>query len=111
MVIALFPCANVDATGGRRFDDNDNDLVADELGSTDTGFAPIAVVNGNDIADTNVVRSVSPQGGEITFRLFSRAADCTVPVVFEDVDGDGQLDVSYDGRAAEPYNLGMASWE
>lgn len=111
VVIALFPCGNVEATGDRRFDDDDNDLVADELGSTDTGFAAIAVVNGNDISDTDVVGSASPQDEEITFRLFSQEPDCTVPVVFKDIDGDGELDLSYDGRAAEPYNLGMASWE
>lgn len=111
VVIALFPCTNVDATGDRRFNDDDNDRRADDLGSTNTGFAAIAVVNGSDIPDSKVVHSASPEDGKITFRLFSRSADCTVPVVFEDLDGDRQLDVNYDGRPTEPYNLGMASWQ
>lgn len=39
------------------------------------------------------------------------AADCTVPVVYDDEDRDGQLAVDADGRGTEPFGVVKITWE
>jgi hypothetical protein len=111
--IVLFPCANADVTGAGpdTFADADGDGAADGFGSTDTGFARIALLNGNDIADTAVVVGAAPdpESGVLTFTLFSSEPDCTVPVVI-DGNGNGQFDVDAEGRPLEPYGVGKVTW-
>lgn len=112
LYVVLYDCSVVDATGSdRTFQDGDNDGLADGYGTTETGAASIAVLNGEDIEDTNIVTSATPENGAVTFRLFSNEADCTVPVVFEDVTVNGQLDVNDNGQPTEPYNVGLVRWE
>lgn len=112
--LVLFPCATSDVTGGHpdHFEDADNDGHADAFGATNSFNAAIAVVNGEDIPDTRVVRDAADPGDDmLTFRLFSAASDCTVVVVFHDADGDGQLDLDAEHHPVEPYGVGKARWQ
>ena len=112
LMLALYDCRVVDATGtDRTFNDNENNGLADGFATTEQGVASIAVVNGNDIEDTNVVQDVAPVDGEVTFRLASAGADCAVPVVWEDTSVNGQLDVDDAGQPTEPYNVGQVTWQ
>ncbi len=109
--IALFPCANVEATASPvHFTDSDGDGIADGIGTSDTAAARIVRLNGVP-TDTTVVRDATPaDDGILRFDLNSPAADCTVPVVFDDVDDDGQLTVDDNGHAGEPFGVGQIRW-
>jgi hypothetical protein len=108
------PCENADVvgSGADTFADADGDGTADGLGSSDTGAAAIVRVNGTATeGGTGVVRGVGPDGdGDLDLVLRADAADCAVLVVWEDADDDGAFDVPGDGRPAEPYGVGQASW-
>ena len=111
--LGLFPCRNADVlgTGPATFVDADGDGAADGLGSTDTGSAAIAVLDGDDIADTRVVHDVEPDAdGDVDVRLASSAEDCAVLVVWDDADGNAELAVGDGDQPAEPYGVGLAEW-
>ncbi|HUG84349.1 MAG TPA: cell wall-binding repeat-containing protein [Euzebya sp.] len=111
--IVLFPCANADIAGAGAdfFTDADGDGGADGFGTTDTGFARVAVVNEVDISDTTVVVGAEPAAdGILHFTVYSAEPDCIVPVVI-DGNGDGAFNVDADGRPLEPYGLGQIFWQ
>ena len=109
--LILFPCANADVLGSNpdTFADTDGDGGADGMGSTDTGQARIAVVNGEDVPDTVIYPASPDEDGDIDIRLSSQAEDCTVLVVVAG-DGDGKFDVDADGHPTEDYGVGVAEW-
>lgn len=113
--LALFPCDNLDKVriqgrSASRFADADGDGRADGLGTTDTGNALIVGIEGHETR-ARVLRDVGPEGtGGMRFRLASEAVDCAIPVVFDDADDDGHLDVDADGLPLEFYGLGQVEW-
>lgn len=111
--VALFPCESLQepSDGEFRFADEAGDGVADGLGSTRTDAAVITAVNGEDIADTKVVRDVSPDAeGDLRATVTSDADDCAVAVYFDDADDDGELDVDADGLPTEDWGIGVIEW-
>lgn len=109
--IALFPCGAVHTAGSPvRFTDEAGDGTADELGATDTGHATITSFEGR-ATDTRVLRDVGPVGdAAMRFRVDSDAPDCTVPVAFDDANGDGELQVDANGLPLEFWGWGHLSW-
>lgn len=68
--------------------------------------AGIAWVNGSARSGTpGVVGPLPPGQGTLRFRV-SGARGCAVPVVWEDADGDGRLDLEAGGAPAERYGVG-----
>ncbi|MCI2239831.1 cell wall-binding repeat-containing protein [Kineococcus sp. TRM81007] len=110
--LALFDCRLTTATGPERsFTDADGDGHADGYATTEGGSAAIAVLNGRDVPDADALVVGPDVDGVLTFRLASPGADCAVPVVFDDTDRDGWLDVDAHGQPRERYNVGLARWE
>lgn len=115
--VALFPCGVVDAVGSGTdtFTDDDGDGFADGLASTDTGEAAITVLNDTDVEDGDVKYDVVVRDGRITFRVASGdGPDCTVPVVWNDENQNGQLDVGGSDTGdvpVEPYGVGKVTFE
>lgn len=113
--LALFPCDNLDKVriegrSASRFADADGDGRADGLATTDTDSALIVGIEGHETR-ARVLRDVGPEGtGGMSFRLASEAVDCAIPVVFDDADGDGHLDVDANGLPLEFYGLGRMEW-
>jgi hypothetical protein len=98
---ALLPCGSVHngaQTGdpyADTFTDANNDGRADGLGSTDTGAATFgggARTQAVTVSDNTVSLSVT-----------SGAADCALVVVFNDSNGDGQLNLDGNKQASEPF--------
>lgn len=109
--VVLFPCGNVDATGAGPvvFTDTNGDRRADGIGTSDTGAARIIGVSGIEVA-TTTVRGTAPADGDLSFHVNAAAADCTVPVVYDDENRDGQLAVDADGRGTEPFGVVKITW-
>lgn len=111
--VALFPCESADVVGAGAdtFADADADGVADALGQTDTGATEIVRINGEAVQGApTVLRDLTPDDNDLDIALRAQAADCTVTVVFQDTDGDGQLDLDAADVPSEPYGVGVASW-
>lgn len=112
--LALFPCGAVGtASLPATFTDADGDGLADAIGSTDTGAAYLSTVNGQPTTgEPRLARNAEPQAdGTIAFTVVSPAADCTVAVVFDDRAPADQLRVDAQRLAANPYGIGVVSWE
>lgn len=111
--LAIFPCAYSDVVGAGpdTFQDGDLDGNADFLGESDAGSAAIVDVNGTAIGAAGQVTDASTNDeGRIAVGLRAEAADCAVFVVYDDRNGDDQLDVDTDGQPTEPYGVGQLSW-
>lgn len=109
--IALLPCGAVAADElPLRVTDADGDGAADGLGTTDTGHARIATVEGGAVDETAVSGVTLTDDPNLDFAVTSDAPDCTTPVVFHDANGDGQLQVDAQGRPLEFYGWGHTSW-
>lgn len=112
--LAWTPCAVVPATapGELTFPDTDDDDTADRMAESDTGAARLALVNGEQYenVDQQWPTTVQPDGDTLTFTLRSDEADCAVPVVFIDEDGDEQLDLDQDDTPDELYGVGQVEW-
>ena len=114
--LALFPCELVDVTGAGTdtFTDDNDDGLADGRGRTDSGNAAIAVLNGTDVPDDQVKTDVVVRDGRVTWRVASVAGpDCTVPVIWDDANGNAELDVggSDVGEVpVEPYGVGKVTF-
>lgn len=111
--LAIFPCqfAEVIGAGPDTFQDGDLDGHADFIGESDAGSAAIVDVNGATIAAAGQVTDATPtDDGRIAVGLRAEAADCTVFVIYDDVDGDDELDVDANGEPTEPYGVGVVSW-
>lgn len=115
--VALLPCDVTDVVGEGTdtFSDVDGDGIADGFGATDTGNAAIAALNGVDVDDEDVKNDVIVRDGRVTWRVASvQGPDCTTTVVFDDENGNGQLDVggSDVGEVPiEPYGVGQVVFE
>jgi putative cell wall-binding protein len=110
--IALFPCAAVEATASPvHFADVDGDRLADSIGHTDTDAARIVSVNGEPFDATILRRAHPTEQGVLTFDVHSDAPDCAVPVVFDDTNANGFLDVDEAGHAMEPFGVAAVRWE
>lgn len=115
--VALLPCETTDIVGEGTdtFSDVDGDGIADGFGATDNANAAIAALNGRDVDDEDVKNDVIVRDGRVTWRVASvDGPDCATTVVFDDVNGNGQLDVggSDVGEVAvEPYGVGQVVFE
>lgn len=96
--VALFPCEDVSFGGaGATFLVEDGAAVG--IGDTDTGSARIVTVNGDAVEPTTSVEAVDttnePGSADpaLALEVAADAPDCAVPVVFDDADDDGELDV------------------
>ncbi len=110
--VALFPCTAVDNGNlaanadpfTDSFRDDDHNGLADALGSSDTGTAKVTTVDDAAVTPTDAVYGVtSGNSGQITVVVDSSAADCTVPVLFRDDDGDKQLKLNSVDQPVEHY--------
>jgi hypothetical protein len=109
--IALFPCESVDTDIPATFADADADGLADDIASSDTGNADISEVNGEPTGGREpMVRNVPPQDGRIEFTVVSPAADCVVPVAFDDRAPTDELRLDAGHRPANAYGFVMATW-
>ncbi|MEE8600745.1 cell wall-binding repeat-containing protein [Euzebya tangerina] len=111
--VGLYPCATTRVVGTENdtFADIEPDGLADGLGRTDTQFAAIATLNGADITDTRIVRPATVVGGQVTMQVVSVSGpDCTVVVVWQDRNGDGQLGVNSAGQPTELYGVGKVTF-
>ncbi len=99
--IAVLDAETVDPTGGVTFDSY---AVSDEASTS------IESVNGSPTGAAGGLETVQETGtagedGTLTFVIDATAADAVYPVVFEDLDEDGQLTLA--GQVAgEPFGLG-----
>lgn len=115
VTVALFPCQNVDNVPGQgtpQFADADNDGDADAIGWSDTGQALILEAsNSAEAGPSRVHTEVTPEDdGFIHYTVHSEAVDCTVPVVFDDANEDGDLNVDAAGNPFEDYGVAHVSW-
>lgn len=112
--LALFPCAAVGTDElPATFADADADGLADGIASTDSQLAHIDTVNGQPTTgEPRLVPNAAPQpDGTLAFTVVAPAADCTVAVVFDDRAPTDELRVDALGLAANPYGIGVASWQ
>lgn len=115
--VALLPCETTDVVGEGTdtFTDVDDDRIADGFGATDAGNAAIAALNGTDVDDERVKNDVIVRDGRVTWRVATvDGPDCTTTVVFDDENGNGQLDVggSDVGEVPiEPYGVGQVVFD
>ena len=112
--IVLFPCGqvdNVEGSGDPRFQDTNDDGMADGIESTDTDAAVITYATGTDDPGQKGKRDANPdEDGTVDFGVASDAADCAVPTVFRDANNDSALNVDADGAPTEPYGVGKIRW-
>lgn len=111
--IALFPCERVDTDIPATFADADGNGLADDIASSDTGNAYISRVNGEPTGgEEPMVRNAPPQeDGTIDFTVVSPAADCVVPVAFDDRAPTDELRLDAGHRPANPFGFVLARWE
>jgi hypothetical protein len=107
VTVALFPSGNVTKdSSGTKFVDADRNGIADFTRKT-TG-AVIERINGAENPenpDSNEVKSVPAQGGQVTFTIDSTSTDDVTAVVYQDQTGDG-LNVDQTGVPTEPFGTG-----
>lgn len=83
------------------------------MGQSDTGEAFIFTIEEEraEVAGDWPRHIEGNDDGELTFAFNAERPDCLAPVVFEDVDDDGQLDVDDAGAPTEPYGYGKVTWQ
>lgn len=110
--VAIFPCAYTDVVGAGpdTFQDADGDAAADFRGESDGDSAAIVDVNGDQTGPAGYVDDAEPVDGTLAIGLRASAEDCVVVTVWDDADGDGQLDVDSDGQPTEPYGVTEIAW-
>lgn len=104
--VALLPASNVteDANGVVTFEDSDATAnMADDLGSTETGEAQIEQVNGAAYTAGTPVNAVN---GNVSVVVDSEAFDEAVVVVYNDADGDSQLNLDANNQPTEKFAVG-----
>lgn len=109
--IALFPCERVNTDIPATFADADDDSLADDIASSDTGAAYISRVNGEPTQGQEpMIRNATPENGRIEFTVVSPSADCVVPVAFDDRAPTDELRLDAGHRPANAYGFVQASW-
>lgn len=110
--VAIFPCAYSDVVGAGpdTFQDADGDQAADFRGESDGDSAAIVDINGEPVGPAGYVGDAIPEGGTLPIGVLAEAADCVVVAVWEDLDGDGHLDVDGNGEPTEPYGVTEIAW-
>lgn len=107
--VTLFPCANVDRATDQ-FVDADGDGFADGIASTDQGNAIIESASEASRVEPRYAHNARFLHGTLSWRLHSDAPDCTVTIVFDDIDGDDQLPVDDQGHPLEHYGARQVTW-
>lgn len=105
--VALFPCSEVD---NARFADADDDGFADAIASTDTGAARITSALEATRVDERYAHNLRFLVGSLSWTLHSDAADCTVTVLFDDIDGDDRLPLDSEGNPLEHFGTRRVVW-
>jgi hypothetical protein len=102
--IQLFPAANLAGAPTYTFTENGVTNTADEGAVA----ADITVVNGAAVAAPDDDAVTQPVSGTITFTVDGDAAETIIPVIYRDVDVDGNLDLNADNTpiAAEVFGVG-----
>lgn len=109
--IALFPCESANTDASATFADADDDGLADDIASSDTGAAYISQVNGEPTQGPELmVRNAAPENGRIEFTVVSPSADCVVPVAFDDRAPTDELRLDAGQRPANAFGFVQASW-
>lgn len=107
--VALFPCGSFDRSTGT-FIDADSDGLADGAGTTTTGAAAITAAAEADRVEDGHAHDLHALHGSFSWRLHADAEDCTVSVLFDDIDGDDQLAVDSSGHPLEHHGLRQVRW-
>lgn len=110
--VAIFPCAftGIIGPGPDTFQDANGDQAADFRGESDGDSAAIVTMNGDPVGPAGYVADASPEGGTLAIGARAESSDCVVVTVWDDTDGDGQLDVDGNGEPTEPYGVTEISW-
>ena len=109
LFLGVIPCDNYDFDTAT-FVDADDDSTVDGF---DEDFGPrIGSVNGEPYENAEDVwpTQVQVQDDELTFTVTSSESACGIPVVFDDVDDSGELELDDQGRADEPYGVGQVTF-
>lgn len=104
LFLGVIPCENHDIDAAT-FVDADDDAVVDGF---DDDFGPrIQDVNGEQFENVDDIWPVEVhvQDGQLTFTVTSSVEACGVPVVFDDTNGNGELDLDEQDTAIEPYGV------
>jgi putative cell wall-binding protein len=109
--VALVPCenVNVDQNGVATFtDDAENNGAGNDQADLGSTPATITAVNGgNPDTDTGETaqyqNNVNVVNESVTFSVNSNEADCVVAVVFDDANGNNQLDLDANNQPTEAF--------
>ena len=107
--VTLFPCSTVNRATGT-FTDADGDGHADGIATSDQGNARIASAPESTSLDPGYAHNVNLLHGALSWTVTSDTQDCTVTVVFDDIDGDNQLPVDSEGHPLEHYGARQITW-
>lgn len=105
--VGVVPCADHDLDAGTF---TSSDATADGF---DADVGPrIHDVNGEQYENVDDIwpTEVHVQDGVLTFTVLSDREACAIPTVFDDTNGNGELDVDPAGAPVEPYGVGKATW-
>lgn len=108
--VTLFPCSAVDRATGV-FADADGDGHADAITTTEQGSATIESATEATRLDPGYAHNAHFLHGALSWTLASDAPDCTVTVVFDDIDGDNRLPVDSEGHALEHHGAREVTWQ
>lgn len=106
--VALFPCENVDRGAGT-FVDADADGVADGTATTSTGAARISSATEATRVEATYAFNLHLLHGAYSWSLTADAEDCTVTVLFQNLEGDG-LAVDAEGHPLEHHGMRRVQW-
>ncbi|WP_432502248.1 cell wall-binding repeat-containing protein [Kineococcus arenarius] len=98
--IALFDADGVTNTNGAV------SFEGTTTATTGTPAAEISVVNGTAIADGSTSAEAAPSAGALNFTIDGTSFGSVVPVIYNDADGDNQLDINTDGVPTESFGIG-----
>jgi hypothetical protein len=109
--VALVPCenVNVDQNGVATFtDEAENNGAGNDQADLGSTPATITAVNGGnpggDTGDTaQYQNNVNVVNESVTFSVNSNEADCVVAVVFDDANGNNQLDLDANNQPTEAF--------
>lgn len=107
--VTLFPCDAVDRDTGR-FADRDGDGTADGIRATTSGEATIESATEAARVEPRYAHDARFLHGALSWTVQSPATDCTVTVVFDDLDDDQQLSVDREGNPLEHHGLQQIRW-
>lgn len=107
--ITLFPCGSVDRAAGT-FIDADGDGYADDIAESETDAAHITDATEADRVEPRYAHNGRFLHGAMSWTVHSDDADCTVTVVFDDIDDDDRLPVDDEGHPLEHHGMRQVTW-